>query len=51
MNVEQFIVGFNARIYKIYELQINEKLREYLILRQAELDPNSRNTIFDADSG
>eukprot|EP00171_Calliarthron_tuberculosum_P005577 IDg5577t1 len=49
--VEQFIAGFHTRLDRIAELNINNKLKGHLLLRQAGLDHNARSMIVGAASG
>eukprot|EP00171_Calliarthron_tuberculosum_P018277 IDg18277t1 len=51
MTVEQFIAGFHARLDKIAALNIDNKLKGHLLLRQAALDAQDRNIIVGAASG
>jgi len=50
-SVEQFIAGFHTRLDKISSLELDEKLKGHLLLRQAGLDTHSRNMIIGAASG
>eukprot|EP00171_Calliarthron_tuberculosum_P009567 IDg9567t1 len=50
-SVEQFIAGFHARLDRIADLQIDEKLKGHLLLRQAYLDSHTRNMIVGAAGG
>ena len=50
MYIEHFIAGFNTRLDKISELDLNDKLKEHILLRQARLDQNSKNLIIESSS-
>ncbi len=49
--VEQFIAGFHTRLHKISSLNIDDKLKGHLLLRQANLDPMDKSMIVGAASG
>ena len=51
MSIEEFIAGFHARLDKLSELNMNDKLKGHLLIRQAGLDRNNRNVIVGAAAG
>ncbi len=51
LTVEQFIAGFHVRLDKISDLNMDDKLKGHLLLRQAGLDTHTRNMIVGAASG
>ncbi len=51
VSIETFITGFHARLDKLAELNLNSKLQGHLMLRQANLNRQSRSIIFGAASG
>lgn len=51
MSVEQYIAGFHSRLDKISTLQLDNKLKGHLLLRQAALAPQDRNMLVGAASG
>lgn len=51
MTIEEFIAGFHTRLDKIASLNIDDKLKGHLLLRQAGLDNQDRNMIVGAASG
>ena len=51
MSVEDYIAGFHSRLDKLSELNMNDKLKGHLLLRQAGLERNTRNRIVSAAAG
>ena len=51
LSVEHFISGFHTRVDKISELNLNDKLKGHLLLRQADLAANERHVVIGASSG
>lgn len=51
VSVEYFISGFHMSVDKNAELNINNKLKGHLLLRQANFEENARHTILGASSG
>ncbi len=51
MTIEEFIAGFHTRLDKIASLNMDDKLKGHLLLRQALLDNQDRNMIIGAASG
>lgn len=50
-SVEQYIAGFHSRLDKIASLEIDEKLKGHLLLRQASLSSQEKNMLVGAASG
>lgn len=51
VSVEHFISGFHTRVDKIAELNLNDKLKGHLLLRQAGLIQQERHVVVGAASG
>ena len=51
LRVEQFIPGFQKRVDKILQLNLDEKLKGHLLLRQAELVYHEKHAVIGAASG
>ena len=51
LSVEHFISGFHTRVDKIAELNLSDKLKGHLLLRQADLETTERHVVIGAASG
>lgn len=51
MSVEQYIAGFHSRLDKIATLNLDDKLKGHLLLRQASLQMHEKNMLIGAASG
>ena len=51
MTIEEYIAGVHARLDKLSELSLTDKLKGHLLLRQAGMDSNTRNVIIGSASG
>lgn len=50
-SVEQYIAGFHSRLDKVVSLNLDDKLKGHLLLRQAALTPQEKNMLVGAASG
>lgn len=51
LSVEHFISGFHTRVDKISQLNLDDKLKGHLLLRQADLAYNEKHVVVGAASG
>lgn len=51
VSVEHFISGFHTRVDKISDLNLDDKLKGHLLLRQADLVQQERHVVIGAASG
>ena len=51
MPVEQFMAGFRSRIDKIAQLNMDVKLKGYLLLPEVRFDSHPKNIIVSPSSG